>query len=381
MINYSARRTMLKAAAGLLAVPMVLPSKSWAQADGWLLGQTLALTGPLADLGKAMNMGGKVYFDALNARGGLKGRPVRLITLDDGYDVKRSQDNVSKLLAEPGTLGLFNMMGTPMVEAAMPMLRSTGTMLFAPFTGAASATPKDVRNILPIRASYPNEAVQLVQHLSTIGIKRIALVTQANSFGDEVLAGAIAAMAKQSLTPLIQSKVKNDASDAAAAADQTAGAAPDAVIIGLAGKPALEFIKAIRTRRKGASLYGLSILGASGTIKAMGADGEGVTLSQVVPLPTREAIPVVREFRAAMAAAKTDVEPSHLALEGYFNAKAFAAIAGRVSGALSGKAIIEAAWATRQLDLGGFEVNFNQPGSAASRFIELTMISRNGFVR
>ncbi len=360
-------------------LPILLP-KSWAQQESIVIGQTIALSGPLADLGKAISTGAKIYFEALNARGGIKGRPVKLTTLDDGYDVKRSQDNVAQLMQERGTLGLFNMMGTPMVEAALPMLRSTGTMLFAPFTGALSAYPKDMRNVLPIRASYPDEAIQLVQHLSIIGIKKIALITQANSFGDDVLNGAIAAMQKQSLKPVAQHKVKSDASDVAAAVSATVATNPEAVIIGLAGKPALETIKALRAAQKGLSLYALSILGAAGTIKAMGVDGQGVTLTQVVPMPSKEAISVVREFRQAFAAAKSEIEPSHLVLEGFINAKAFATVANRVTGSLTAKAIIEAAWASKKLDLGGYEINFSEPGKSASRFVELTMISRSGFV-
>ena len=373
------RRQGLTALAAAALSGLVVPA--YAQTEDIVLGQTIALTGPLADLGRAMSSGSKVYFDALNAKGGIKGRQVKLITLDDGYDVKRSQENIKTLMLEKGFTGFFGVMGTPMVEAALPIIKESGVMLFAPFSGALSIRPKDVRSVMVIRASYPEEATQLVKHLATIGIKKIALVTQNNSFGNEVLAGTVDAMDKLGFKPVVATKVQNDGSDAAASADKTAAAQPEAVIIGLAGKPALEFIKAVRTRQRGLSLYALSILGAAGTIKAMGVDGEGVTLSQVVPMPNRDSIAVVREFRQAFVAAKTDVEPSHLALEGYLNAKAFAQIASRINGPINGKSITEAAWATKRIDLGGYEIGFTEPGSSASRFIELTMISKTGFVR
>jgi branched-chain amino acid transport system substrate-binding protein len=373
------RRHSLTVLAAAIASPVA--SRAYAQVDDIVLGQTVALTGPLADLGRAISTGSKVYFDALNAKGGIKGRQVKLITLDDGYDVKRSQDNIKTLMTERGFMGFFTVMGTPMIEAALPVIKESGTMLFAPFTGALSARPKDVRSVLVIRASYPEEATQLVKHLATIGIKKIAVVTQNNSFGNEVLAGTLAAMDKLNFKPVVQSKVQNDGSDAGTAADKTTAGQPEAVIIGLAGKPALEFIKAVRSRQRGLQLFALSILGAAGTIKAMGVDGEGVTLTQVVPMPTRDSIAVVREFRQAFAAAKTDVEPSHLALEGYLNAKAFAQIASRINGPINGKSVTEAAWATKRLDLGGYEIGFTEPGNSASRFVELTMISKTGFVR
>ena len=373
------RRQGLTALAAAALSGLVVPA--YAQTEDIVLGQTIALTGPLAALGRAMSTGSKVYFDALNVKGGIKGRQVKLITLDDGYDVKRSQENIKTLMLEKGFTGFFGVMGTPMVEAALPIIKESSVMLFAPFSGALSIRPKDVRSVMVIRASYPEEATQLVKHLATIGIKKIALVTQNNSFGNEVLAGTVDAMDKLGFKPVVATKVQNDGSDAAASADKTAAAQPEAVIIGLAGKPALEFIKAVRTRQRGLSLYALSILGAAGTIKAMGVDGEGVTLSQVVPMPNRDSIAVVREFRQAFVAAKTDVEPSHLALEGYLNAKAFAQIASRINGPINGKSITEAAWATKRIDLGGYEIGFTEPGSSASRFIELTMISKTGFVR
>ncbi len=380
--NSPIRRQLVFGAAGTALACVGVGAAIGAETDTIQLGQSVALSGPLADLGKAMHLGGKLCFDAINAKGGIRGKRIVLNALDDAYDLKKSQENLKQFFDNKSIFGLFTVMGTPMVDAAMAQVKESGMLMFSPFTGAVSARPAGVRNVLGIRAGYAEEAVQLVRHLSTIGISKVAFVTQNNGFGKEILIAATAAMSQVKNKAIALATIENNASDAVAAADKIAAAEAGAVVMGLAGKPSLEFIKAIRAKQPGLALYGLSVLGAAGTIKAMGNDGAGVTLTQVVPLPTRESIAVVRDFKSAFADAKVDVEASHLTLEGYINAKAFIAIASKAPGTITPKSFIDTAWSTKRFDLGGFELNFNEVGLAASRFIELTLISRSGgFVR
>ncbi len=356
-------------------------SRVWAQADDTIrLGQSVALTGPLAELGKAMHRGSKVCFDAVNARGGVNGRRIELVDKDDGYDVKRSLENVKGFLQDPSVFGLFGCMGTPMIEALLPLIRNTDVACFSPLTGASSARPSDMRNVLNVRASYPEEAQRLMEHLATIGLKRIAVVYQNNSFGKEVLAAAEVAMAKYSLNKVATASIQNDASDAEAAAKTVVAGNPEAVLIGLAGKPTISFVKAVRPLRKGLPLYALSV--AANTLASLGDDAVGIAVSQVVPMPTNSVVPVVRDFLQAWRSGANAPEPSHLALEGYINARVFVEALRRSGKNPSRKAFIDTAWSIKRYDLGGFELNFEQPGRNASRFIELTMIGRGGrFIR
>jgi ABC-type branched-subunit amino acid transport system substrate-binding protein len=359
-----------------------LASRALAQSanDVIRLGQTAALTGPLGELGRAMHRGSKVCFDVVNARGGVNGRRIELVEKDDGYDVKRSVDNVKGFLRDPNLFALFGCLGTPVIEALLPLIRNTDIPCFTPLTGASSARPADMRNVLNIRASYPEEAERLVEHLSTIGLKRIAVVYQNNSFGKEVLQAAEASMKRYQLDKVAAAAVQNDASDAEAAANAIVAANPEAVILGLAGKPTIAFVKAVRPLRKGLPLYTLSV--AANTLSSLGDDAVGIAVSQVVPLPTNSVVPVVRDFLQAWQVGTDVPAPSHLALEGYINARVFVEALRRSGRNPSRKAFIDAAWSIRRYDLGGFELNFDQPGRNASRFIELTMIGRGGrFVR
>ncbi len=346
------------------------------------LGQTTAMTGPLGDLGLAMHHGAKAYFNALNARGGIQGAPVELVAKDDGYDAARALKNAVELIADPTVFALFNCMGTPMTTAILPKVRESGIPLFAPFTGALAARPKDMRNLFYIRPSYPDEGERLVQHLDTIGVRRIAVAYQNNSFGQEIHEGVLRAMERRKMEAPASVTVETNSSDAAAAAASIATGAPDALLVGIAGKPAVDFIHAFRALRTGTSLYSLSILGTAQTLKDLGEHGVGIAISQVVPMPNSTAMPVVREFQTAWKALGATQEPSHLALEGFINAKAFALAMQRAGRNASRETFIDSTWRMDRQDLGGFDLRFTAPGSHASRFIELTMVGRNGqFIR
>ncbi len=191
------RRSLLATA---LALPwMGLASPAHAQDSVLKICQSTALTGPLGDLGSAMHQGAKAAFAAANARGGVLGRKIELVTLDDGYDIPRALTNVDKFLADPDCFALFNCMGTPMVGAMMPKVLESGLPFFAPFTGAQLSRIAGARNVFNIRASYADEADKAVQHLATIGIRRIAVVYQNNAFGKEVFDSARQAIAEAKL--------------------------------------------------------------------------------------------------------------------------------------------------------------------------------------
>lgn len=370
------RRTLLAGTAAV-ALPWLQAGPANAQESQIVLGQSTDLTGPLGELGSAMHQGAQAAFAAVNARGGIQGRSIVLNTLDDQYDVQKGLANVKQLMADPNTFALFNCMGTANVEAMLPMVLESGIPFFAPFTGAQlSRVPQ--RNVFNIRASYAEEAEKLVQHLNTLGIKRIAIAYQANSFGKEVFNATQRSMAKLGLPEGPSATVENNASDAAAAAAKIAQAQPEAVLIGLAGKPAMEFVKSFRALRRGTSLYGLSVLGTSANIAALGADGVGMALTQVMPLPTNPVVPVSREFMQAWKAIGAKAEPSHLALEGYINARVFCEALQRAGKNPTRASFIDATWSLRKLDLGGFEVHATEPGRNASRFVELTLVGRDG---
>ncbi|QIL42916.1 ABC transporter substrate-binding protein [Acidovorax sp. HDW3] len=370
------RRTLLTGAAAT-ALPWLGMGTAQAQDATIVLGQSTDLSGPLADLGQAMHQGAQLVFNAVNARGGIHGRTITLNTLDDAYDVKKAEANAKQLLADSNTFALFNCMGTPHVEAMLPLVKESGIPFFSPFTGAQSARIA-ARNVFNVRAGYADEAEKQIQHLVTLGIKRIAVAHQANSFGKEVYNNVQRAMGKLQLPEGVNATVANDGQDAKAAAQKIAQAEPEAVILGLAGKPTLEFVKAFRALRRGTALYALSVMGTPATLTALGADAAGINITQVVPMPNSPTVPISREFLQAWKASGAKAEPSHLALEGYINARVFCEALQRTGKTLTRSSFLDALWTFKKWDLGGFEINATEPGHNASRFVELTLVGRDG---
>lgn len=376
-----ARRRLV---AAMVGVPLLAVAGRTvrAQEGAIRIGQSTALTGPLGELGSAMHQGAKAAFAAINARGGVNGRSIELLTQDDAYDVTKALANVDAFLADRDTFALFNCMGTPMIEAMLPKVIDSGVPFFAPFTGAQVSRVKTARNVFNIRASYGDEAEKLVQHLATIGIRRIGVVYQNNAFGKEVYGAARQSIERLKLPEATSVTVESNASDAGAAATRLAGANLEAIVIGLAGKPTLEFVKAFRAQQRGVTLYALSVMGTAATVKALGPDATGMAISQVVPLPTHVVMPVVRDFQAAWKASGATADASHLALEGYINARVFAEALQRAGRNPTRAAFIDATWNIKKWDLGGFEINASTPERNASRFVELTLVGRDGrFVR
>lgn len=368
------RRTLLAAAA---LWPCLGAGTAHAQESTITLGQSTDLSGPLAELGQAMHQGALAAFVSVNMQGGIHGRSIALNTLDDAYDVPRSLANAKQLLADSNTFALFNCFGTPHTEAILPLVQETGIPFFAPLTGAQLARVPQ-RNVFNIRASYAEETAKLIQHLSTLGIKRIAVVYQGNAFGKEIFVSAQQAMGKYGVPEGASATVENDAHDAQAAAQKIAQSQPEAVLIGLAGKPTVEFVKAFRVLRRGTSLYALSVMGTAATVQTLGSDAAGMTITQVVPLPTNPTVPISREFMQAWKAVGAKTEPSHLALEGYINARVFCEVLQRAGKNLTRSSFIDALWTFKKWDMGGFEITATEPGRNASRFVELTLIGRDG---
>jgi ABC-type branched-subunit amino acid transport system substrate-binding protein len=352
-------------------------AESGVTADSITLGQSTSLSGPLGDLGQEVLKGAKVYFDALNARGGVNGRSIKLVSKDDAYDSKQTLENIKSFIAADATFALFGTFGTPNNEALIPVAQKAGLPVLMPYSGAPSIRSKTSSGVFNLRASYSDEVEKLVEHLATLGTKKIAIAYQNNAFGKEVLAAAIEAMERRKLKPLLAVSVENDAKDAPDAADKLIATSPEAILLALAGKPSTEIIKNITQRRRGLQLYALSVLATPSNLRAMGADGTGVAISQVVPYPSNTTINLVNEYQQAMTAAR-QTEFSHLSLEGYINAKVVAEGLRRAGRNLTRASLVSALDGMRGYNLGGMEVTFGQGATSGSRFVELTMVNAKG---
>lgn len=342
-----------------------------------LLGQSLGLTGPLAELTLDISNGARAYINDLNAKGGIHGRRLRVVTMDDGYQVPNTVKNVEQMVYQDKVFVLFNITGTPNSEAILPLVQKTGVPFFSPFTGAESLRKPLIANVFNVRASYRDETEKLVQHLHTVGVVRIGVVYQASSFGKDGLAGVESAMTQRGMKPHAIATIQSNASDTEAAVATLKESNSDAIILITAGRPTFEFIKSYNKARRGMQFYTLSVMGANANIKALGADGVGVVVASVVPFPWSQAHPLVKDYQAAMQKiGLTDY--SFVSFESYINARVLGEAIERAGRNLTRSGLVSAAEGMKQVSLGGFSVRFDKESHQASKHVELTIIGANG---
>ena len=343
-----------------------------------VIGQSLDLSGPLAEMAPDIVNATKAYFDGVNAQGGIHGRRVRLVTLDDGYKPDNTAKNAGQLIAEKDVFALCNLTGTANVAAILPLLakEQSPVPLVAPFTGAGLLREPAIDHVFNIRASYGDEVGKLVQHLTTIGVPRISVLWTANAFGKDGLEGARQAMEKHGQKLHSDVSIQADASDVQQAVARLSATEPDSIIMITAGAPTVSFIKAYRRISRGTRFYTLSVMGTQATLRALGEDGVGVVVTTVVPFPWSQSLPLAREYRAALEKNGFQRHVSFLGLEAYINAKVIAEGLRRAGRDLTRTRFIQALESLRHFDLGGFVVDYGKGVREGSRFVDLSIIGK-----
>jgi branched-chain amino acid transport system substrate-binding protein len=370
------RRHLFLASAASLALPRI----AQAQAGRILLGQSAAFSGAAAQLGIQFKAGADLYFSRLNARGGVNGKTVELRSLDDGYEPDRCAANTSKLLEE-GVLALFGYIGTPTSLAALPLASAAKTPFVAPFTGAQALREPFNRQAFHVRASYYDETAEIVKQVTAIGLKRIAVFHQNDSYGKAGLDGVIRALKPLNLEPAALGTVERNSVDVAAAVKKIVDAKPDAIVQISAYKSCAAFIREARKAGFGGTFYNVSFVGTAALATELGADARGVVVSQVMPFPFAPKSALASEYLAAGKAALGDkFTPNYSSIEGFIAARVIAEGLKR-GGAPTHDNLISGLESLREFDLGGFFVDFSPAKHTGSKFVDMTILTAEGKVR
>jgi branched-chain amino acid transport system substrate-binding protein len=373
------RRTLIKQ---LVASSAALALPSFAQSDRRIvIGQSAAFSGPAAQLGIQMHRGAKVYFDALNAAGGVNGSIIDLRTLDDGYEPDRCKANTERFITKDNVFALFGYVGTPTCLAALPVVNEAKTLFFGPFTGAESLREPFSKNVFHIRASYFDETALIVKQLTSLGLKKIAVFYQNDAYGKAGLEGVVRALKTSNLTPVATGTVERNTVNVAQAVKDIATAQPDAVVQISAYKSSAAFIREARKAGYGGTFYNVSFVGTQALADELGKEARGIMISQVMPSPFSTTAPLSREYLDAVAKAGGDATPNYSSMEGYVAAKVFTEGVKRAGRNPTRESFIAAMESIQNTNLGGFAVNFGARDHVASHFVELSMLTEDGKVR
>ena len=354
-----------------------------AQSEGRIvLGQSAAFSGPAAQLGIQFNQGAKLFFDQLNAAGGVGKRMVEIRTLDDGYEPDRCAENTRKLIADD-VFALFGYVGTPTSLAAVPLFNQAKVPFFAPFTGAESLRQPFNRLVFHVRASYYDETALIVRQLVNLGVKKIAVFHQNDAYGKAGLDGVNKALAEHKLPLAGAATVERNSVDVAAAVEKLVAAKPDAVVQIAAYGASAAFVRAARKAGFGGTFYNVSFVGTQALADELGKDGAGVVVSQVVPSPYQPSRQITREFLDAIKKAGDKVQPNYSSMEGFLAARIFTEglRQAAASGKISRDSFISGMEGLGTQVVSGFPVSFGPNDHTASTFVEMSMLTGDGRVR
>lgn len=354
-----------------------------AQGEGRIvLGQSAAFTGPAAQLGVQFNQGARLFFDQLNAQGGVGKRMVEIRTLDDGYEPDRCAENTRKLIADD-VFALFGYIGTPTSLAALPLFNQAKVPFFGPFTGAEALRQPFNRLIFHVRASYYDETALIVRQLTNLGLKKIAVFHQNDAYGKAGLDGVTKALTELKLTPAATATVERNSVDVKAAVDKLVPAMPDAIVQITAYASAAAFVRAARKAGFGGTFYNVSFVGTQALADELGKDGAGVVVSQVVPSPYQPSRQITREFLEAIKKGGDKVQANYSSMEGYIAARVFAEglRQAQASGKITRESFITGTESIGNQVISGFPVSFSATSHAASKFVEMSMLTGDGRVR
>lgn len=343
------------------------------------IGQTAGYTGIVGPGVKETSDGAKLYIDAVNARGGVYGQKIELISMDDKFDPKLAAENARILIEEKNVLALFLGRGTPPTDAVIPVIDKAGVPYIAPSTGAISLHEPVKKHVFNVRAPYREEAILAVKHLVSSGLVRIAVVHVDDSFGKDGLAGALKGFTAMNTKPLFVEKYDRVKPDLAAIVPRAVKEQAQAIIWVGAPAPIADGLKALRAAGSFAQIVSLSNNAAGGFIKALGENARGVIVMQVFPGERNSGHAFVGEALALAHAkdAKATLSPSML--EGFAAAKVLVEALNRTGPNPTREKLQKTLENFRPYDLGGkLMVEFTPTDHTGLKYADLSIIAYDG---
>ena len=358
------------------------PDKQGIFEDHVLFGQSAAFSGPAQELGKNMRRGIEAAFAEANLNGGIGGRRLELVSLDDAYEPEAAVTNTQRLISEEGVFALIGAVGTPTSRSATPVAAAAGTPYVAPFTGAAFLRDPQWRNVVNLRASYNQETEEIVARLiADRGAERIAVMFQDDSFGRAGYRGVLEALDRRDMEPVaIGLYPRNTTAVRTALLDLQQGD-PDAVVLVGAYEPVAALIAWARHLGKDWTFVTISFVGSNALAEELGPVGAGVFVTQVVPFPIDDSLPLVASYLQALAAYDSAAAPGFVSLEGYLAGRMAIVGLQRCGSDLTRSCFLDSLLHGDEIDIDGFTLSYGTNDNQGSDDVFLTVIGDDGQYR
>ncbi len=364
-----------------LALAGSLLFSTWAAAD-LIVAQVTPLSGPLASTGSHMKAGAQLYFDAINAAGGVNGNKIRLVVRDDGYKSSETVRLVREMAKEHQPLAFFGVVGTGNVEALLQekVLDQAGIPLIGARTGASSISGSGNPWLFLTRASYQEEIAKVIRQYIPMGYRRIAALYQNDAFGQDGLKSVEAIVREAGGELVAKAAYEKNTTRVEAAVKAIVESNPQLVMMISNTAASAEFVKQLRATGNLAQLNTLSVTDAGQVVQSLGqATAHGLAISQVTPDPGNNAVPLIREIRERLKKhPQAEVTLNHTLVEGYIGAKVLTEALRRAGPNPTARKLRDSLDEIRNFDVGGMIITFTPENHLGSRYSESTIISRSG---
>jgi len=364
---------------GILAGAVAAASHATAQGvtdTEVVFGQTAGITGPVAGSVKESNEGIKLYFDWINAQGGVFGRKLVLESRDDKFDPKLAAENARRILAERPPIAFLVPRGTPVTEAVIPIAKQAQIPVIAPGTGADIFHTPVNPLVFNLRAKYQTEVEKAIEHLHTLGSTRIAFVQVNDSFGADARAGFDRKMAQLKLTPVMTGAIDRVTGETGAVAAALQKAEAQATILATSAVLATKLINLARQQGNQTQFVALSNNATKAFITGLGANARGVIVAQAFPNP-RGNSQIAREIKR-LAKDRPDLVISQQTVEGFSAAKLATEALKRAGKKPTPALLVSALESIRDFDMGGFQITYGPADHTGAEFVEMSIIDSRG---
>jgi ABC-type branched-subunit amino acid transport system substrate-binding protein len=372
------QKSALRSALSVVAIACATPLL----AADIVVAQIAPLSGPLAPTGNMIRAGAQLYFDTINASGGIHGAKLKLVSRDDAYKAAETVRLAKEVIKELQPTALIGIVGTGNVEALLKekVLEESGTPLVGVRTGASTVVGSGNPWLFLTRASYADEISKIVQQYETTGYRNFAVFYQNDPFGQDGLASAEAIIKQQGGKLVVKGAYEKNTTDVAAAVKSITAAAPQAVIMISNTAASAEFVKQSRAAGNLAQFVALSVTDGPQVVERIGADtAKGLAVTQVVPDPNARSIPLIREIQEnhKKFAAK-DAVLNHTMIEGYIAAKILCEGLKRAGANPTRKKLRDTLESMREYDIGGQYIAFSPSSHSGMNYVDITILNREG---
>ncbi len=340
------------------------------------IGQSVAMTGPVATLAIPFTQGARLYFERTNAAGGVNGRKIEVVTMDDSGVPETAAANTRKLI-DLRMFSLFGYYGSSQVTASNPLLKDSDIVLFGPMAGADELRGSLYPNVFSVRPGYSEEAAVVTRHAEALGMRKLAILHARDSESVAALDSAERTLGGLGANMVGKSAVA--ASNVPVAVADVLGKRPESVLVISESGIAAAAIRELRAKGYRGPIYGFSNTGESLLADQLGAAGAGVVVVRVTPKSDNAKSLLVREFLADAAAAKVG-KPNVYMLEGYIAAGAYVEALRRAGRDLTRAKLRKALDTMQEFNLGGFRIHFDGD-RVGSKLVELSLVDATGRVR